>query len=218
MDYCLNKEQIHFIEKALNEKCGFTNFDDVRTELTDHIASEIEQMLSDNENTFEQAFVKVMTKWNPFILPRSTAWYSGVPFIINILWRKLDWKLQFSAIPAALLITYLFHLLQKHDYSVYLLLFPALLLGISATLFLLYRKCTNQVNSALSTYSLHRIYTVSSAMFVISILNIFLFTGTIEKYADIVYWVSIYVSLQMGAKAWVMQRHLKIENQLLKVI
>ena len=214
----LTHEQLFLIEKALNEKCNFSSFDDVRTELTDHIASEIEHILSENECTFEQAFVKVMTRWNPFILPRSNAWYNNVPYIINILWQKLDCKFQFSAIPATLLITYLLIVLQERNYSVYQFVLPVLLLGVTSTLFLLYRKCTNQVNSTLSIYALHKIYTITTLMFIILVLNIFLFKNTIEEYTTIIYWSTVYTSLLITGKAWVMRKHLKIENQLLKVI
>lgn len=122
----LTTEQIQIIETALNDKCNFKDFDDVRIELVDHIATEIEQELETNTNSFEQAFVKVMTRWNPMILPRTWSRYENVPFMVSKLWKRLDWKFQFSTIPLAALFSYIGFQLQEKDISIYLYLFPFL--------------------------------------------------------------------------------------------
>src|SRR5690606_22477947 len=106
----LTTEQIQIIETALNEKCNFKDFDDVRIELVDHIATEIEQELETNAYSFEQAFVKVMTRWNPLILPKSWSWYDNVPYIVCQLWKKLDLKLLYLAIPISAVYVYFFTL------------------------------------------------------------------------------------------------------------
>lgn len=214
----LSAEQIDFIETALIEKCNFKDFDDVRIELVDHIATEIEQELETNTNSFEQAFVKVMTRWNPMILPRTWSRYENVPFMVSKLWKRLDWKFQFSTIPLAALFSYIGFQLQEKDISIYLYLFPFLTVGIVSNGYLIYRKITNKVNSTLSMYSLQKIYQKTFVMLAFIVMNIFFFTAGVEKSIIPVFWPTIYISLLMMGKAWIMHKHLKIENQLLKVM
>jgi|GEM_PF-1443937 len=214
----LTTEQIQIIETALNDKCNFKDFDDVRIELVDHIATEIEQELETNTNSFEQAFVKVMTRWNPMILPRTWSRYENVPFMVSKLWKRLDWKFQFSTIPLAALFSYIGFQLQEKDISIYLYLLPFLTVGIVSNGYLIYRKITNKVNSTLSMYSLQKIYQKTFVMLAFIVMNIFFFTAGIEKSIIPVFWPTIYISLLMMGKAWIMHKHLKIENQLLKVM
>src|SRR5690606_163862 len=214
----LSAEQIDFIETALIEKCNFKDFDDVRIELVDHIATEIEQELETNTNSFEQAFVKVMTRWNPMILPRTWSRYENVPFMVSKLWKRLDWKFQFSTIPLAALFSYIGFQLQEKDISIYLYLFPFLTVGIVSNGYLIYRKITNKVNSTLSMYSLQKIYQKTFVMLAFIVMNIFFFTAGVEKSIIPVFWPTIYISLLMMGRAWIMHKHLKIENQLLKVM
>lgn len=214
----LTVEQIQIIETALNDKCNFKDFDDVRIELVDHIATEIEQELETNTNSFEQAFVRVMTRWNPMILPRTWSRYENVPFMVSKLWKRLDWKFQFSTIPLAALFSYIGFQLQEKDISIYLYLFPFLTVGIVSNGYLIYRKITNKVNSTLSMYSLQKIYQKTFVMLAFIVMNIFFFTAGVEKSIIPVFWPTIYISLLMMGRAWIMHKHLKIENQLLKVM
>jgi len=214
----LSAEQVHFIETALIEKCNFKDFDDVRMELTDHIATEIEAEIENNKLLFDVAFVKVMTRWNPMILPKSWSRYENVPYIVCKLWKSLDWKFQFAAIPIAGLISYFFFLLQERDFSVYSLLLPILMCGIISNIYLLYRKFTNKINSTLSSYALYKIFRLSLGMLIFTALNILVFSGITENLIQPLSFPNIYISLIMMGKAWVMHQHLKIENQLLKVI
>ena len=214
----LTEEQIDFIETALIEKCNFKDFDDVRMELTDHIAIEIEAEMENNKLIFDAAFVKVMTRWNPMILPKSWSRYENVPYMVCKLWKSLDWKFQFSAIPLAALFSYIGFQLQEKDISIYLYLFLFLTVGIVSNSYLIYRKVKNKVNSTLSIYSLQKIYQKTFAMLAFLVMNIFFFTAGVEKSIIPVFWPTIYVSLLMMGKAWIMHKHLKIENQLLKVM
>ena len=214
----LSTEQIDFIETALIEKCNFKDLDDVRMELTDHIATEIEAEMGNSKLLFDDPFVKVMTRWNPMILPKSWSRYENVPYIVCKLWKSLDWKFQFAAIPVAVLMSYFFFLLQERDFSVYLLLLPILFCGIISNIYLLYRKFTNKINSTLSSYALHKIFKLSLGMLLFIGLNILVFNGVTENSIQPLSFPTIYISLIMIGKAWVMHQHLKIENQLLKVI
>ncbi|HUH26072.1 MAG TPA: hypothetical protein VLY87_05560 [Flavobacterium sp.] len=213
----LTQEQIRLIEEALIEKCDFKNFNDVRNELVDHIATEIEDEISLNLS-FKDAFVKVMTRWNPLILSKSWSRYENVPYIVCKLWKSLDLKFKFSAIPVALLISYVFFLLQEKGYSIYLLLLPIIVLGIISNIYLLYKKFNNKVNSTLSMYALHNFFGLTISMVSFIIINILFFSSGIEKSIIPIFWPTIYCCLLIVGKAWVMQKHIKIENQLLKVI
>ena len=55
-------------------------------------------------------------------------------------------------------------------------------------------------------------------MFAFIVMNIFFFMAEVEKSIIPVFWPTIYMSLLMMGKAWIMHKHLKIENQLLKVM
>ena len=212
----LTTEQLQIIENALNEKCNFKKFDDVRLEVMDHIASEIEAEMENYLLPFQNAFVNVMTRWNPMILPRTWSRYENVPYIVCKLWKSLDWKFQYSTIPVTALITYLFYVLQEQNYSIYPLLVPIFLIGIGSSTFLLYRKVTNKVKSTLSMYSLHRVYYQTFFLAIFLVINISFFAGAIKSIFPI-YYGAIYFSLMMAGKAWVMNKHLKIENQFLKI-
>lgn len=209
----LTTEQIQIIETALNEKCNFKDFDDVRIELVDHIATEIEQELETNVYSFEQAFVKVMTRWNPLILPKSWSWYDNVPYIVCQLWKKLDLKLLYLAIPVSAVYVYFFTLLLERNFPVYSITVPIILTGLGCTLFLVYRKFSNKTKTTMGGYALYKIYGQTLAMllfFVLFFIN--------ERFAKISLFPLIYISFVMIGKAWVMKKHIKIENQLLKVM
>ena len=80
------------------------------------------------------------------------------------------------------------------------------------------RKNNNKVNSTLSTYALQKIYVQTLTLFGFLIINgFFLSEGTTETILPL-FWPSTYASLLIIGKAYVMHKHIKIENQLLKVI
>ncbi len=214
----LSAEQIDLIETALIEKCNFKDFDDVRMELTDHIATEIEAEMANSELLFDDAFVKVMTRWNPMILPKSWSRYESVPYIVCKLWKSLDWKFQFSAIPITLMVSLLAYYGQQNGISLYVFLLPILVLGVLANVYLLMRKYNNRVKSTLSSYALQKIFGQTLTLLAFLIINAFFISEEISDTILPIFWPSTYVSLLMLGKAWVMKKHIKIENQLLKVI
>lgn len=218
MEKRLTTQQIQLIEKALIKKCNFKNFDDVRLEIVDHIASEIEEVIQNNNISFDDAFVTIMTKWNPLILPKMWSRYEEIPYIVAKLWKSLDWKFQFSAIPITLVISLLAYYSKQNGVSGYIFLLPILITGVFANVYLLIRKNNNKVNSTLSTYALQKIYVQTLTLFGFLIINgFFLSEGTTETILPL-FWPSTYISLLMFGKALVMHKHIIIENQLLKVI
>lgn len=214
----LSAEEIDFIETALIEKCNFKDFDDVRMELTDHIATEIEAEMENSKALFDVAFVKVMSRWNPMILPKSWSRYENVPYMVCKLWKSLDWKFQFSAIPITLMVSLVAYYGQQNGISLYVFLLPILVLGVLANIYLLMRKYNNRVKSTLSSYALQKIFGQTLTLLAFLIINAFFISEGILDTILPMFWPSTYVSLLMLGKAWVMKKHIKIENQLLKVI
>lgn len=214
----LTTEQLQFIENALIDKCNFKYFDDVRLEVVDHIASEIEEEIQNNNISFDQAFVTIMTKWNPLILPKTWSRYENIPYIVTKLWKSLDWKFQFSAIPVTLLISLIAYYGQQNGKSGYFFLLPILIIGVLANSYLLICKFKNKISSTLSSYALLKIYGQTFTLLAFLILNVWFMSE--ETYETIfpLFWPSTHISLLMLGKAWVMRKHIKIENQLLKVI
>ncbi len=71
----LTREQIAKIEETLVSK-GLI-YDDIKQEVTDHIASEIENQLANNQSDFKEVFDQVFSKWQSELKLTSNWWSSG---------------------------------------------------------------------------------------------------------------------------------------------
>lgn len=71
----LTAEQIEKINQTLIEK-GLI-YDDIKLEVTDHIASEIENQLANNQSNFTEVFEDVFSKWQSELKLTSNWWSSG---------------------------------------------------------------------------------------------------------------------------------------------
>jgi hypothetical protein len=71
----LTNEQITAIEETLVLK-GLI-YDDIKLELTDHIASEIESKFENNQSNFKEVFDEVFSKWQGELKLTSNYWSSG---------------------------------------------------------------------------------------------------------------------------------------------
>lgn len=76
----LTTEQIATIEETLVSK-GLI-YEDIKLEVTDHIASEIENKLQNNQSNFKEVFDEVLNKWERAIIPTSNATWLGI-FILT---------------------------------------------------------------------------------------------------------------------------------------
>lgn len=72
----LTAEQIEKINQALIEK-GLI-YDDIKQEVTDHIASEIENQLANNQSNFTDVFEDVFSKWESELKLTSNWWSGGL--------------------------------------------------------------------------------------------------------------------------------------------
>jgi hypothetical protein len=100
----LTTEQIAQIEETL--VLNGLIYDDIKLEVTDHIASEIEERISIEPSSFEVALTEVFKKWKPELKPS----FSGLigftnPRIMTVKCHKIVKRQLFTAITISSLIT-----------------------------------------------------------------------------------------------------------------
>lgn len=91
----LIQEQLQKIEERLRVKYDL-KYEEIRNELLDHIACEIEHLMNEGE-TFNEATTLIFRKWNVRLISDGKGIYRGIPhFIVNQLnaeFRKVELKL-----------------------------------------------------------------------------------------------------------------------------
>jgi hypothetical protein len=109
----LTNEQITAIEETLVLK-GLI-YDDIKLELTDHIASEIEAEMEENEISFETAFKQAFQNWKEQLRPSSSFWLGRkniAPKIIIEKWELIHRKWNPAMIQFAIFITIIIGILK----------------------------------------------------------------------------------------------------------
>ena len=101
----LTTEQIAQIEETL--LLNGLIYEDIKLEITDHIASEIEEKIYNEMSSFEVAFDEVFKKWKPELKPT----FSGLigftnPRIMTVKCHKIVKRQLFTAISISSLITF----------------------------------------------------------------------------------------------------------------
>lgn len=90
----ITSDQIQAIQERLRLKYEL-KYEEIRNELVDHIACEIEEMMHVGE-TYEEAFTLAFRKWNVRLIADKKGVYQGIPhFIVNQLnkeYRKVELK------------------------------------------------------------------------------------------------------------------------------
>ncbi|PQJ68903.1 hypothetical protein [Polaribacter butkevichii] len=110
----LNKEQLQRVEHYLNLKN--ITYIDVRLEVLDHIVSDIETKMTEENLDFETVFYNVTNKWNTQ-LKETSSWLFGVGFSapkIILEKAKKSFKKWFFLMPASYLLSYF--LINKMDF------------------------------------------------------------------------------------------------------
>ncbi len=100
----LTNQQIAQIEETL--ALNGLIYEDIKLEVTDHIASEIEEKIYNETSSFEVAFTEVFNKWKPELKPS----FSGLigftnPKIITVKCHKIVKRQLFTTITISSLIT-----------------------------------------------------------------------------------------------------------------
>ena len=111
----LSKEQIQLINQTLISK-GVV-YEDVKLELIDHIASEIEREIDDNDSNFEEVFPIFLKKWEKLLKPTNNSFWLGIvlvgPKIVVDKWvsyskRKYFFALIYGSFFSILLTTFFY--------------------------------------------------------------------------------------------------------------
>lgn len=99
METRLTTDQINHIDYVLRNDYSFEYFDDLRIELLDHIASDVELEMRKDNLCFDDALPKVLYKWKDEISWDRTSKFDSVPKMVSKLWKKLDWKYNYYILP-----------------------------------------------------------------------------------------------------------------------
>ncbi|MGG5506635.1 MULTISPECIES: hypothetical protein [unclassified Myroides] len=96
----LTKEQLQPIQERLLSKYDI-KYEELRDELLDHIACEIEDLMSKGES-YDEATILVFRKWNVRLISDKKGWYKGIPhYLLNQLrieYKKVEIMSMFIAV------------------------------------------------------------------------------------------------------------------------
>jgi len=213
----LPTDQINHIDYVLRNDYSFENFDDLRVELLDHIASDVEALMENNSISFEDALPVVLYKWNDEISWDRNSKYNRVPKMVSKLWKKLDWKYNYCIIPLTAILCFGSIPYRKEEwmtYAMYVVGFVGIILGVY--ILSLFRK--NRFNTVLSMYAKNQIKIYVSLLALALMVNL----AFNYSYGDFIdrplLFVVIQFSLTLIMRSMIMRKNIKIENQLLKMI
>lgn len=100
----LTAEQIEFINQTLIKK-GI-KYDDIKIEVTDHIASEIEGEIKTNQKTFREAYDQVFERWKPdFELTK--AFFSFATYYPRLARNKFEYQIKVELIATTAVVSLL---------------------------------------------------------------------------------------------------------------
>lgn len=213
----LTKDQIEEVDYVLRKHYTFENFDDLRTELVDHIASDVELLMQNEKLSFDEALSKILYKWKTEISWDRNSKHNSVPKMVSRLWRKLDWKYNSITIALVVALFFLDQLFRKEEwvaFIMYLIGVVGCFLGIY--LIKLFKK--NRFNTVLSMYAEDKLIVNLSIVLIGIVVNILLnyFDGDFLSRPG--FPAIVYATITLMIKTILMRRNIKIENQLLKVM
>ena len=88
----ISRENIIYVDNYLKNKGVI--FDDLRLELVDHIASEIEELVNDKEIKFDEAFEIIIPKWKSMLIPTTSHLLGIMHSFPKIMIDKLNFKVK----------------------------------------------------------------------------------------------------------------------------
>lgn len=210
-------EQINFIDYILRNDFSFEYFDDLRIELVDHIASDIEILIENEDISFDDALPKVLDKWKEEITKDNTSKHAGVPKIVSRLWKKLDWKYNYGILPLTAIICFGSIPLRNENWIGYVMYFIGFIgVVLSAYLLKLFKK--NQFNTVLSIYAEDQLKIYVGIILIALLMNIGVNYSDGDLIARPALFVIVHTTLVLTMRTILMRKNIKIENQLLKVI
>ena len=213
----LTTDQINHIDFVLRNDYSFEHFDDLRIELLDHIATEVEFMMEENTVTFEEALPQVLHKWQDELSLDRSGFYNKVPKIVGTLWKKLDWKYNICVLPLTAILVFGSLSSTKENWVTYAMYFIACVgLGLGSYLLILLRK--NQFNTVLSKYAKNKVLLYVALFLFALILNIEANYSDGDLLSRPALFVIIHTTLVFAVRIIIMRKNIKIENQLLKMV
>ena len=213
----LTTDQINHIDYVLRNDYSFENFDDLRVELLDHIASDVEALMENNSISFEDALPVVLYKWNDEISWDRNSKYNRVPKMVSKLWKKLDWKYNYCIIPLTAILCFGSIPYRKEEwmtYAMYVVGFVGIILG--GYLLNLFSK--NKFNTVLSMYAEDQIKIYVGILVLALVVNIGINYSDGDVLSRPALFVIIHTTVVFVMRTIIMRKNIKIENQLLKVI
>lgn len=213
----LSAEQIKQIDYVLAKHYSFENFDDVRIELVDHIATDIEFEMKNNQILFEDALNSVLFKWKAEISWDRNSKHNTVPKMISKLWNKLDWKYNYCVVPLTAILCFVAISYSKETWLTYVM-YSVGCVGLVLGGYLIYLFRKNRFNTVLSMYAKNQIKIYVGLLALALIANL----AFNYSYGDFIdrplLFVVIQFSLVIVMRSIIMRKNIKIENQLLKVL
>lgn len=212
----LTTDHINHIDYILRNDYSFEHFDDLRIELLDHIASNVEQLIEEHSISFEEALPQVLHKWNDEISWDRNSKYNGVPKMVSKLWKKLDWKYNYCILPLTAILCFGSIPFRKEEgitYAMYIVGFVGLVLG--GYLKKLFSK--NKFNTVLSIYAEDQIKIYVGTLVISLLGNMGLNYNDGDVLSRPALFVIIHTTLVFVMRTIIMRKNIKIENQLLKV-
>lgn len=214
----LSLEEIQSIDYVLSKHYSFENFDDVRIELVDHMATDVEAEMNNNQMLFDDALTRVLFKWKTEISWNRNSRYNEVPNIISRFWKSLDWKYNYSAIPFTLILTVGIMFLQRKEVEVGFIVYFIAFIGVLSCLFLNLKARRNNFKTTLSIYATDRLLTYSLLLILFISITIALNVYDGDTRSQPLLWVITHTTVVLSLRSILMYKNVKIENQLLKVM
>lgn len=216
MENRLTQEQIEQIDYTLRKQYSFEKFDDVRMELVDHIATDVETEMNQNKILFDDALLKVLIKWKQEISWDRASKYDSVPRIVSTFWKKLDLKYNYSIIPISILISAVLMYFRKQEFIGYIT-YGMAFIGLSINIYLIRLYRQNKFNTVLSVYASNQIYILFGALIFGIATNIVLNVYDGDMKSMPAQWLIVHATITVVLRTLLMRKNIKIENQLLKV-
>lgn len=213
----LTTDQINHIDYVLRNDYSFENFDDLRVELLDHIASDVEALMETNSISFEDALPVVLYKWNDEISWDRNSKYNGVPKMVSKLWKKLDWKYNYCIIPLTAILSFTAISYSKETWLTYVM-YVVGFVGIILGGYLLNLFSKNKFNTVLSMYAEDQIKIYVGTLVLALVVNIGINYSDGDLLSRPALFVIIHTTLVFVMRTIIMRKNIKIENQLLKMI
>lgn len=213
----LTKDQIEEVDYVLRKHYTFENFDDLRTELVDHIASDVELLMQNEKLSFDEALSEILYKWKTEISWDRNSKHNSVPKMVSHLWRKLDWKYNSITIALVVALFFLDQLFRKEEWVAFIMYLIGLV-GCFLGIYLIKIFKKNRFNTVLSMYAEDKLIVNLSIVLVGIVVNSLLnyFDGDFLSRPG--FPAIVYATITLMIKTILMRRNIKIENQLLKVM